>query len=136
MRKVVLSALLPLALVAACDAPDQLNFAFEGTALPEAPSPIPADSVLSPSRGVLYITRTTTTPCFSDGLTARGRLDSGMLTLTVQRIAASPCPDEEDRFFRYQAFFSSLRAGTYQVQVLEQIEGTPMVVKDTSVVVR
>lgn len=136
MRKLFLSALVPLSLLAACDTPGGLDFDFRATSPLQTPSPLPADSIANPSGGILYVTRSTTTPCFTDGLTARGSRDESRLTLRVQRIAASPCPDDRDRYFRYQAFFGNLRSGTYQVRVVEEISGAAQVVADTAITVR
>lgn len=137
MKKLALSALLPLSLLAAaCDTPGGLDFDFAATPLSQAPSPLLADSVVNPSNGIVYVTRYASTPCFTDGLTADGRRNGSQLTLTVERIAANPCTNEQDRTFRYRAIFSNLRSGTYQVRVVEQIDGTAVTAKDTAIVVR
>lgn len=137
MRKLALSALLPLSLLAAaaCDTPGGLDFNFAATGLPQTPDPIPSDSLFNPVGGVLYLIRSTTTPCYADGLTGDGDRNGSRLTLTVTRIPASPCTNEEDRFFRYRATFGNLSTGTYQVRIVEEIEGAPRVVQDTSIVV-
>lgn len=137
MRKLALSALLPLSLltVAACDTPGGLDFNFAATGLSQTPDPVPADSIFNPVGGVLFILQSTTTPCFQDGLTGKGARNGSRLTLTVTRIPASPCTNETDRFFRYRATFGNLRTGTYQVRVVEEIEGAARVVQDTSFLV-
>jgi hypothetical protein len=136
MKKLALSALLPLSLLAACETAGGLDFDFAATPLPQAPNPVLADSVANIAGGLVYVTRYTTTPCLSDGLTAGGRRNGSQLTLTVERIASNPCPNDQDRTFRYRAVFGNLRSGTYQVRVVEEINGAPVTVKDTSVVVR